>query len=176
VSFKLIGRRLPFALPAVLTALLAAMILIAPVEAQAGSDTAIPSSGLLEPKELVQMLASTQEMPLILQVGVRVLYVQAHIPGAEYVGAAGTDAGLEALRKRVSRASKTQFIVLYCGCCPWDDCPNIRPAYNQLQALGFTHVKVLHLAENFGTDWVKKGYPADIQSPLDRAHDGNRAQ
>jgi hypothetical protein len=30
--------------------------------------------------------------------------------------------------------------------------------------MGFTQVKVLHIAENFGTDWVDKGYPA-VLSP-----------
>ncbi len=97
--------------------------------------------------------------PLVLQVGSHVLYAEAHIPNAEYVGAAGTSAGLEGLRQRVSRVRKDRTLVIYCGCCPWGRCPNIRPAYEQLQTLGFTHVKVLYLAENFGTDWVDKGYP-----------------
>ncbi|HTF61653.1 MAG TPA: hypothetical protein VK638_02970 [Edaphobacter sp.] len=38
-------------------------------------------------------------------------------------------------------------------------CPNIRPAYEQLQSLGFKHINVLYLANNFGSDWVDKGYP-----------------
>ena len=25
--------------------------------------------------------------------------------------------------------------------------------------MGFTNVKVLYIADNFGTDWVYKGYP-----------------
>jgi len=28
-----------------------------------------------------------------------------------------------------------------------------------LHAMGFTHVKVLYIANNFGADWVDKGYP-----------------
>jgi thiosulfate/3-mercaptopyruvate sulfurtransferase len=52
-----------------------------------------------------------------------------------------------------------KLIVLYCGCCPWGHCPNVRPAYHQLNAMGFNHVKVLYIANNFGTDWVDKGYP-----------------
>ena len=32
-------------------------------------------------------------------------------------------------------------------------------AYDALHALGFTRVKALHIADNFGTDWVDKGYP-----------------
>ncbi len=28
-----------------------------------------------------------------------------------------------------------------------------------MRDLGFTHVKVMYIAENFGDDWVNKGYP-----------------
>ena len=118
----------------------------------------IPQSVLIQPAELVQMLHNS-EKPLMLHVGSHVLYAEAHIPGSEYAGAAGTSAGLQALRKRVSGLKKDQLIVIYCGCCPWGHCPNIRPAYEQLHSLGFTQIKALYLADNFGTDWVDKGYP-----------------
>ncbi len=49
--------------------------------------------------------------------------------------------------------------MLYCGCCPWDRCPNVRPAAALLTSMGFTNMKVLHIANNFGADWVAKGYP-----------------
>ena len=120
---------------------------------------AIPSSALLQPAELAQML-NTAGKPLMLQIGSHVLYAEAHVPGSEYAGAAGTSAGLQTLRERVSGLRKDQDTVLYCGCCPWERCPNIRPAYELLQTLGFTHVKTLYLADNFGADWVNKGYPA----------------
>ncbi len=123
------------------------------------ADATIPAVQLLQPEELVQMLRSSGEKPLVLQVGSHVLYAEAHVPGSEYVGAAGTSTGLQALRERVSSLKKNQVIVLYCGCCPWGKCPNIRPAYQELKALGFTQVKALYLANNFGTDWVTKGYP-----------------
>lgn len=120
----------------------------------------IPAAELLQPEELVQILRSSGgEKPLILQVGSHVLYAEAHIPGSEYIGAAGQDAGLQALQERVKGLERNQFIILYCGCCPWNKCPNIRPAYQQLHVLGFTKVKVLYLATNFGADWVNKGYP-----------------
>lgn len=124
----------------------------------AETDKGIPSQSLLQPAELVQLLRASDK-PLILQIGSHVLYAEAHVPGSEYVGAAGTSAGLQALRDRVSSLAKEQAIVIYCGCCPWGHCPNIRPAYEQLQSLGFTHVKALSLPENFGADWVDKGYP-----------------
>jgi thiosulfate/3-mercaptopyruvate sulfurtransferase len=63
------------------------------------------------------------------------------------------------LRKRAEPLPRTQFIVLYCGCCPWRQCPNINPAYNELHAMGFRNVKVLYIANNLGADWVGRGYP-----------------
>lgn len=122
--------------------------------------TEIPTAQLLQPEELVQLLRSSrEEKPLILQVGSHVLYAEAHIPGSEYAGAGGQDTGLQALRDRVKGLERNRFLVIYCGCCAWNKCPNIRPAYRELQTLGFTHVRVLYLANNLGTDWVDQGYP-----------------
>jgi thiosulfate/3-mercaptopyruvate sulfurtransferase len=120
----------------------------------------IPAVELLEPGDFAKSLQlPAVSRPLILQVGFHTLYVQAHIPGSEYVGPAGQDAGLQTLRARVGKLAKDSPIVLYCGCCPWSRCPNVAAAYDALHALGFSHVKVLHIAEDFGTNWVDKGYP-----------------
>lgn len=123
-------------------------------------DESIPKAHLLQPAELVRML-HTVEKPVILQVGSHVLYAEAHVPGSEYAGPAGTDSGLEVLRSRLRGVSKDRLIAIYCGCCPWEKCPNIRPAFTELRLLGFTSVKALYLPENFGVDWVNKGYPVE---------------
>jgi thiosulfate/3-mercaptopyruvate sulfurtransferase len=120
----------------------------------------IPSSRLINPDELAKVLqASKGEKPLMLQVGSHVLYSQAHIPGSEYIGPSATGDGLQRLRKRVESLPRNKSILLYCGCCPWSHCPNVKPADDALHALGFTNVKVLYIANNFGMDWVDKGYP-----------------
>ncbi len=125
-----------------------------------GSSTATSGPPLIQPEELVNVLKSAKgAKPLILQVGPHVLYVQAHVPGSEYIGAGSTADGIRALRKRVDNLSRTRAIVLYCGCCPWSKCPNIDPAYRELRSMGFKNVKALYMAHNFGTDWVDKGYP-----------------
>lgn len=89
------------------------------------------------------------------------LYTEAHIPGAEYVGPASQPVGLAMLRHRVESVPRDRAIVLYCGCCPWNRCPNIAPAWQLLHEMGFTNLKVLHIDQNFGADWVRKGYGAD---------------
>jgi thiosulfate/3-mercaptopyruvate sulfurtransferase len=120
----------------------------------------IPASRLVNPDELVKILQSAKsEKPLMIQVGSHVLYTQAHIPGSEYIGPASSKTGLQSLRKRVESLPRNKFIVLYCGCCPWSHCPNVKPADDALRAMGFTNVRVLYIADNFGTDWVEKGYP-----------------
>ncbi len=120
----------------------------------------IPAAALIQPADFAKLLqASNGNKPLVIQVGSRVLYAEAHIPGAEYLGPASSDDSRQKLRERVQELPHNQPIVLYCGCCPWSHCPNVKPAFQELQALGFTNVKVLYIANNFGADWVEKGYP-----------------
>jgi thiosulfate/3-mercaptopyruvate sulfurtransferase len=87
------------------------------------------------------------------------LFEQAHIAGSEYAGPGSQATGLKVLEDRVSKLPRNAAMVLYCGCCPWERCPNLGPAFNKLQSMGFTNVKALHIANNLGTDWVDKGYP-----------------
>jgi thiosulfate/3-mercaptopyruvate sulfurtransferase len=120
----------------------------------------IPNAQLIQPEELNQLLHShSAEKPLMLQVGSRMMFAQAHIPGSEYIGPGSQSEGVQRLRGRVASLPHNRFIVLYCGCCPWSHCPNVGPAYNLLHQMGFTHVKVLYLPNNFGADWASKGYP-----------------
>lgn len=124
--------------------------------------SSIPAAALVQPADFAAALAaSAAPKPLILQVGFRKAYAQAHIPGSEYIGAAGEEEGLQALRQRVADVPRDRAIVLYCGCCPWRKCPNIAAAYDALEQMGFRNVKVLHIAEDFGTDWVDRGFPAE---------------
>ncbi len=124
-----------------------------------GQWSSIAPGRLINPEDLAKMLKDGKTKPLMLHVGSRMLFLQAHIPGSEYVGPGANEAGLQQLRKRVESLPRNKFIVLYCGCCPWNHCPNVKPADDALKAMGFTNVKVLYIADNFGADWVYKGYP-----------------
>ncbi|MFZ0862435.1 MAG: rhodanese-like domain-containing protein [Candidatus Sulfotelmatobacter sp.] len=140
-------------------ALFVAMTVLSVAHA-AGQATSISTPRLINPEDLVKLLqTSGKQKPLMIQVGSHVLFSQAHIPGSEYIGPAASESGRQQLRQRVESLSRTKFIVLYCGCCPWSHCPNVKPADDALRALGFTNVKVLYIADNFGTNWVDKGYP-----------------
>ncbi len=123
---------------------------------------AIDAAHLLQPDDLAKTIrAAKGDKPLVLMVGFHVLYAQAHIPGAEFAGPASEEKGMQQLRARVNALPRHRSIVLYCGCCPWEHCPNVEPAYKELRAMGFSNVKVLYLANNFGTDWMSKGYPVE---------------
>jgi hypothetical protein len=37
----------------------------------------------------------------------------------------------------------------------------VGPAFAKMREMGFTNVKVLYLADNFGTNWGEKGYPVE---------------
>jgi hypothetical protein len=139
---------------------LAVLILLAFAQAFAQTGSSTTAAQLIQPEELARTVQSSPgAKPLILYVGYRVLYLQAHIPRAEYIGPAAEADGIQRLRKRVEALPRTQDIVVYCGCCPWNRCPNVNPAYKELRAMGFSKVKVLYIANNFGSDWVDKGYP-----------------
>jgi thiosulfate/3-mercaptopyruvate sulfurtransferase len=121
----------------------------------------VPQGQLMQAAELANMLkGSSAQQPLMLQVGSHVMFAQAHIPGSLYAGPGSQLSGLQMLEKAVAKTPKGKLIVIYCGCCPWNRCPNIGPAYKKLRDLGFTNVKALYLPNNFGDDWMAKGYPA----------------
>ena len=133
---------------------------VAPQVPGAGKAAELASAVQIEPDALAKILQGSKgEKPVVLHVGFKNFYAQAHIPGSDYAGPGSTPEGLELLRQRVSSLQRKQLIVLYCGCCPWDKCPNAKPAYDALHAMGFTNVKVVHIATDFGTNWVNAGLP-----------------
>jgi rhodanese-related sulfurtransferase len=135
--------------------------------ARAGTKPAasIPAADVIQPADLAAQLKNPAlPKPVVLHVGFRKLYQQAHIPGSDYAGPGGDEDGLKTLAERVAKLPKDGLIVIYCGCCPWSRCPNIAAAYDKLHDMGFTQVRALYIADNFGADWVDKGYAA-VTSP-----------
>jgi thiosulfate/3-mercaptopyruvate sulfurtransferase len=130
--------------------LLAAVMLAA----QAPSDP-WAAHALLQPADLV----SAKPQPAIFYVGFPVLYRAARIEGAILAGPGSKPEGLDLLTKALQPLPRNREIVLYCGCCPFEKCPNIRPAYRAAAGMGFSHIRVLVLKTNLHTDWIAKGYP-----------------
>jgi hypothetical protein len=117
---------------------------------------------LAQPQELAAQIQAKGAQPALIHVGFAVLYRGKHIPHSIYAGPANTPAGLQALRAAVASLPRDREIVVYCGCCPWDHCPNIKPAMDALKQMGFTRAKALYIPTNLAADWFDRGYPAEL--------------
>lgn len=127
-----------------------------------------PSTAWMDPAALAQIIKSPDgKMPHLICVAFPILYRTKHIQKASFAGPGSKVEGLEALKKAVAGLPKDSDIVLYCGCCPMDHCPNLRPAFRVLAELGYTKVRVLNIPTNMATDWSGKGYPTEssIKAP-----------
>lgn len=119
---------------------------------------------LIQPKDLVSELQAKGQHPEVIHVGFSVLYRNKHITNSIYAGPASTPAGLAILKEAVAKLPKSREIVVYCGCYPWDHCPNIKPAMELLRQMGFTRVKALYVPTNMAKDWFDLGYPSEAGS------------
>jgi hypothetical protein len=108
---------------------------------------------LLEPSVLAAQIKDGTS-PLIFNIG-----AVEDITGAKHVGAVNNAVNMEKFKQTLASLPKSTELVIYCGCCPFTKCPNIRPAYNELKKDGFTNIKVLNLPTNLKTNWIAKGYP-----------------
>jgi rhodanese-related sulfurtransferase len=115
---------------------------------------------VVQPKEVAEALGGSAK-PAVFYVGPNVLYRSKHIPGAVFAGPGNRPEGIELLKNSAAKLPRDREVVLYCGCCPWDRCPNIRPAVEALRSMGFTHIKAMYLPGDFKADWIDKGYPVE---------------
>ena len=81
------------------------------------------------------------------------------IKGSTAIGPTSEKENLEKLRQYLSDVPKSKEVVIYCGCCPFDRCPNIRPAFKVLGDMDFKKGKLLDVPQNIKVDWLDKGYP-----------------
>jgi len=131
-----------------------------------------PKHDVVEPGSLVSELSKSNP-PLVISVAFPVLYRNKHIVHAKDAGAASKPEGIAALNALVAATPKNSDIVIYCGCCPMEKCPNVRPAYRVLKDMGFEHVRVLNIPTNMSADWYSHGYPSELgtaAAPNSAAH------
>jgi len=133
-----------------------------PMLAAPGANAPWTNADLVQPADLAKEIAQKKPgSPTVLYVGFRTLYAGGHITGAVFHGTASSEAGLAELKKWADTLPRATNLVIYCGCCPFDKCPNVRPAFATLHAMGFTQLRVLALSENFNADWFEKGFPVE---------------
>ncbi|RTL52048.1 MAG: rhodanese-like domain-containing protein [Sphingobacteriales bacterium] len=114
-------------------------------------------SQLMETATLASRITNNKTKDLlILSVG-----PDAIIKGSVDIGPANNQENIKKLNSYLKNVSKDKKIVIYCGCCPFDKCPNIRPAFNTLKEMGFKNAKLLNLPKNIKADWLDKDYPTN---------------
>jgi thiosulfate/3-mercaptopyruvate sulfurtransferase len=141
-------------------ALCAVWMLTASALAQAPADP-WTASQTVQPAELNKELSNPKTAPVVLFVGFQRLYAAGHIKGAQYHGTPNKPDGLAELKAWAASLPRTTNLVIYCGCCPMEHCPNIRPAFTALRELGFSKLRVLILPTSFEADWANQGLPYD---------------
>jgi thiosulfate/3-mercaptopyruvate sulfurtransferase len=136
--------------------LLTAVVTVTMLAAKAQNPPNWTEKQLLEPATLAGMMNKKAKLPLIYSVGPGAL-----IPGSIDIGMTNDKANMDKLKKELSGKDRKSAIVLYCGCCPFEHCPNVRPAIALLQEMKFTNYQLLNLPKNLKSDWVSKGYPTN---------------
>jgi len=114
------------------------------------------SEDLLEPKELSATIKSDKNIPLIFSIGPGAI-----IPHSKDIGMVKEAENMQKFKEQLSTLPKDTQIVIYCGCCPYEHCPNVRPAIELLKDMRFTNYKLLDLPHNIKIDWIDKGYPTE---------------
>jgi hypothetical protein len=109
---------------------------------------------LMEPALLAKQIDSSKNVPLIISVG-----PAATIPGSIAIGMTNNAEGVAKLKKQLASVPKDKKLVVYCGCCPFEHCPNVRPAIDALKEMKFTNYFLLNIPHNIKKDWIDMGYP-----------------
>ncbi|MGZ3777584.1 MAG: rhodanese-like domain-containing protein [Mucilaginibacter sp.] len=109
---------------------------------------------LIEPAVLAAKLTGDHDHAVIFNIG-----KVEDIKGATHIGPVSKAENLDKLKAEVASLPKNTELIIYCGCCPFAKCPNIRPAFTTLKKMGFTNIKVLDIPVNLETNWTSKGYP-----------------
>jgi hypothetical protein len=110
----------------------------------------------VEPADLAAKLKANKDLPIIFSVGPGAI-----IPHSIDIGMVKDEKNLEKFRDQISKLPKSANIIIYCGCCPFEHCPDVRPAIAMLQSMKFTNYLLLNLPDNIKTDWINKGYPVN---------------
>ncbi len=119
------------------------------------------ASQTVQPQDLLKELSDAKTAPTVVFVGFQRLYTAGHIKGALFHGSGGSPDGLAQLKSWAATLPRSTNLVVYCGCCPLERCPNLRPAFSMLHELGFARLRVLILPTSFAADWADKGLPYD---------------
>ena len=93
------------------------------------------SKQLMEPATLAHALQTKKDVPVIISVG-----PDAIIPGSIAVGMVYKPENMTKFKHVLSKMDRNAKIVVYCGCCPFEHCPDVRPAVNALKEMNGEYI------------------------------------
>ncbi len=128
--------------------------------AEAAAPAPIPPEDLISAVDFQATREAGMPDP-VFHVGPPSLFARGHVPGSVSAGEAAEPEGLANLARLVAALPRTTRVIVYCGCCPYRSCPNVRPALRRLRELGFADARILDMPTNFKTDWSKQGFPVE---------------
>ena len=110
---------------------------------------------LMQPKDLADLLKANKAGKLhILNMG-----VERNIKNAIEIGIVSSPSKYKGLQDQLKKYKKNEAIVIYCGCCKLENCPNVSLAIEKIRELGYTNVRILNFVDGINEDWIDKGYP-----------------
>jgi thiosulfate/3-mercaptopyruvate sulfurtransferase len=140
---------------------MASTIFLLPIHHAQNSGDPWTKAESVEAPNLIKELNDPKTAPTVLFVGFQRLYTAGHIKGAQFHGTGGNPEALKKMKAWAATLPKTTNLVIYCGCCPMEHCPNVRPPFTALREMAFSKLRVLILPTSFEVDWAEKGYPYD---------------
>ena len=140
-----------------LSALTTLVVFTSAVPLRCAADEPWTNKELKDPAALAATLADAKApKPAIFNIGP----VQ-DIKGAISIGPTVVPENLDKLKQQLAKVPKDKEVIIYCGCCPFRRCPNIRPAFELLKKMKYTKGKLLNLPSSLKDDWISKGYPME---------------
>jgi rhodanese-related sulfurtransferase len=110
---------------------------------------------LISPAELAKILVNPKtRQPVIFNVGSMPL-----IKGAQSGGMGYSDDSMKEFKEKLLKVDKNEAVIIYCGCCKMENCPNVKLPFQYLESNGFKNAKILNIETGLHEDWIDKGYP-----------------
>lgn len=130
------------------------LFMLAATATQAQQPVTWTPDQLMDPALLAKKITGNEPLPYIFSIGPMAL-----IPHSTDIGPDSEEENLASLKEAILKLPKDAEVVIYCGCCPFGRCPNIRPAIELFKTMNFKNFHLLNLPTSIKADWIDKGFP-----------------
>src|SRR4051812_17936731 len=92
---------------------------------------------LIEPSVLSAIIKEKKQIPVIFSIGPGDV-----IPYSKNFGMINEAENMKKFKNELANIPRDTQLVIYCGCCPYEHCPNVRPGIQLLKDMKFTNYKL----------------------------------